>query len=149
MSQSDLLQLLDRHLRAENAHDLEGTLATLTADCEFVDHALGMRWRGRTGAAEHYTMWWNAFDIEVTGERLHLAADSAVAETTWRGTHVGEFLGIAPTGRPVELTIAVFVEFGDGLMAGERFYWDTARLARQLGVPAPTGVREDEAVASV
>jgi hypothetical protein len=34
-------------------------------------------------------------------------------------------------------------------MAGERFYWDTARLARQLGVPALTGVREDEAVASV
>lgn len=136
MSHDPLLALLDRHLAAENAHDLAGTLATLTDDCEFVDHTLGMRWAGHQGAAAHYTMWWSAFDTEVVGERLHLAENSAVAETTWKGTHRGEFMGIAPTGRPVEFTVAVVVEFRDGRMAGERFYWDGAGLARQLGVEA-------------
>lgn len=134
MSYDPRLQLLDRHLAAENAHDLDGTLATLTADCEFVDGALGMRWSGHDGAAAHYTMWWNAFDLHVTGERLHLADESAVAETTWRGTHIGTFAGVAATRRSVELAVAVVIDFRDGMMTGERFYWDAAGLARQLGV---------------
>ena len=41
MSYDQRMQVLDRHVAAENAHDLGGTLATLTADCEFVDGALG------------------------------------------------------------------------------------------------------------
>ena len=143
MSQDQMLELLDRHLAAENAHDLAGTLATLTDDCEFVDHALGMQWSGHDGAAAHYTMWWSAFDTEVVGERLHMAEGSAVAETTWRGTHVGEFMGIAPTGSSVEFAVAVVVEFRDGRMAGERFYWDGARLARQLGVDTIVAANSD------
>lgn len=134
MFSDETLALLERHLTAENAHDLEGTLATLAEDCEFVDDALGMRWFGHEGAADHYTMWWEAFDLEVVGERLHMADASAVAETTWRGTHRGAFVGIAPTGRSVEFTVAVVIDIRDGLMAGERFYWDGAALARQLGV---------------
>jgi len=136
MSNDHVLELLDRHLAAENAHDLAGTLATLTEDCEFVDNVLGMRWSGHDGAARHYTMWWSAFETEVVGERLHMAEGSAIAETTWRGTHVGEFMGIAPTGRSIELTVAVVVELRDGRMSGERFFWDGAALARQLGVDA-------------
>ncbi len=132
----ELLALLDRHLTAENAHDLPGTLATLTDDCAFVDRTLGMEWIGHEGAARHYTMWWDAFDVAVTGERLHLADGSAAAETTWRGVHRGEFAGIAATSRDVEFTVAVFVEFRDGLMSAERFYWDGAALARKLGVPS-------------
>jgi steroid delta-isomerase-like uncharacterized protein len=134
MSYDPRLQVLDRHVAAENAHDLAGTLATLTADCEFLDSTLGMRWRGHDGAAAHYTMWWNAFDLRVVGERLHLADGSAVAETTWTGTHVGTFAGVAATHRAVDFTVAVVIDFRDGLMAGERFYWDAAGLARQLGV---------------
>ena len=136
MTNDALLHLLDRHLAAENAHDLAGVLATLVPDCEFVDTTLGMQWSGHRGAAEHYRMWWDAFDVQVIGQRLHLAAGSAVAETAWRGTHVGAFAGVAPTGRAVELSVAVAVDFRDGLMAGERFYWDAAGLARLLGVEA-------------
>lgn len=128
------LHLLQRHLSAENDHDLEATLATLTEDVVFADTALAMTWTGHTGAAAHYRMWWDAFDTEVTGERLHLADTSAAAETIWRGVHIGPFLGIGPTGRTIELPVVVIVEFGNGLLAGERFYWDRAKLAEQLAV---------------
>src|SRR4051812_40054783 len=131
MCNEDVLQALERHLAAENAHDVAGVLATLVDDREFVDRTLGMGWCGHEGAAEQYRMWWEVFDLRVIGERLHLAAGSAVAETAWRGTHVGAFAGVPSTGRSVELSVAVAVDFRDGLLAGERFSWDAAGVARQ------------------
>lgn len=134
--------LLERHLAAENAHNLEATLATLAEDAVLVDLALGSTWTGRSGAAAHYRMWWDGFDLTVTGQRLHLADDSAAAETMWLGTHVGPFCGLEPTGRAIELPVAVTIELRYGLIAGERFYWDRALLAEQLGVD-PRALRAD------
>ncbi len=57
-----------------------------------------------------------------------------IAETRYQGTHIGEFLGIPATGRPIDFSLAVIITFRDGLMAGERFYNDLATLLRQLGV---------------
>jgi hypothetical protein len=36
----------------------------------------------------------------------------------------------------VDLPIAIFVSFRNGLIAGERMYWDVITLLRQLGVPS-------------
>ena len=49
-----LAELVRRHLTAENAQDLDGTLVTLHADCRFEDPATGQVWLGRDGAASHY-----------------------------------------------------------------------------------------------
>ncbi|WTX00797.1 ester cyclase (plasmid) [Streptomycetaceae bacterium NBC_01309] len=128
------LELLKRHQAAENAHDLEATLATLADDCVFHDLPSGRRWIGHEGATEYYQTWWKAFDHRVTSERLHFPAPHlAIAETRWAGQHVGEYWGIAPTGRPIDVPVVIFVEIRDGLMAGERFIWDRASLLTQLG----------------
>jgi steroid delta-isomerase-like uncharacterized protein len=126
------MELLGRHLEAENAHRLVDTLATLSQDCTFDDMALGKTYHGHEGATSYYRMWWEAFDTTVTPERLHLAGDTAVAETTWRGTHIGEFLGIAPTGREIDVPVIIVVDLLGGLMAAERLYWDRLRLIDQL-----------------
>lgn len=128
----ELLALLARHLEAENAHDVDGTLATLTDDCVFVDTALGT-FDGHDGAAEFYRLWWDAFDNEVTPEHLHIVDDrTAVAETRWRGTHVGTFLGIEPTARAVDVPVAIVVDVRDGRMATERLYWDARSVVETL-----------------
>ena len=127
---------LARHLKAENAHRLQETLATLTADCVFEDVALQRTFHGRTGAAEYYRMWWSAFAVEVQlqdGARHWIADDLLVSETSYAGKHVGEFLGIAATGRPIQLRFVVFVTFRGGFFAGERFYYDLTTLLRQIG----------------
>ena len=127
---------LARHLDAENAHRLEETLATLTEDCVFEDVALQRTLHGRSGAAEYYRMWWSAFGIRVQlhGGTRHWAGDDLfVSETSYAGTHVGEFLGIPATGRPIQFRFVVFVTFRDGLFAGERFYYDLGTLLRQIG----------------
>jgi steroid delta-isomerase-like uncharacterized protein len=126
--------LLRRHLDAENGHRMDDTLATLTEDCVFDDRALGRAWHGHAGAREYYDMWWSGFGATVHTERRHYTDDgAAIVETHFRGTHVGPFLGVAPTGRDVDVELAIFIELRDGLMTGERFYWDVGTLLRQLG----------------
>ena len=128
-------QLLARHLAAENEHRMDDTLATLTEDCVFDDRGLGRVWHGREGAREYYDMWWSGFGATVHTERRHYTDDgAAIVETHFRGVHEGEFLGIPPTGREVDVELAIFIELRDGLMTGERFYWDVTGLLRQLGV---------------
>lgn len=149
---NDLAQLVVRHLTAENAHDLEGTLATLHPECRFDDLATGQTWFGHEGAAAHYRQWWNTFDVEVTrspGQISVQSADGRISEATWRGRHIGKFLGIEPTGRSIVLPFVVVLSFRDGLMSGERFHYDLASLLRQIGadpVPALGGMAYRKAV---
>lgn len=143
----DTAALVRRHLEAENAHDLPGTLATLHPDCQFEDFATGQRWQGHAGAAAHYGQWWSTFDVVVrrgAGQHSVWSADGFyMAESTWHGRHVGRFLGIEPSGRTIVQPFVVVLTFKDGLMAGERFHYDLASLLRQIGpdpVPALAGL---------
>ncbi len=132
-----LQPLLHRHLAAENAHDLAGTLATLHPDCLFEDTATGQVFHGHEGAAAHYLQWWNAFGLVCSRgseDRAFWCEDgSCIAQAEFSGRHVGDFLGLAPTSREVRFRFAVFIDFRDGLMLSERFYYDLAGLMRQLG----------------
>lgn len=132
--------LVGRHLKAENAHDLPATLATLHRDCHFEDLATGQVWHGHDGAAAHYRQWWTTFDVAVQrtpGQQAGwLGDDVYIAEATWRGRHVGSFLGIAPSGRTIVQPFVVVLSFRDGLMLGERFHYDLASLLRQIA-PEP------------
>jgi steroid delta-isomerase-like uncharacterized protein len=128
-------ELVARHLIAENAHQMEETLATLHPDCLFEDVTLGLEYRGREGAGEYYRTWWNAFSIEVRGIARHWTTEgNMIAETRYVGTHTGNFFGVPATGRNLDLRLAVVIRFQDGLMLGERFYYDLASLLSQLGV---------------
>lgn len=138
---AELDQLVIRHLKAENAHDLPGTLATLHPECRFDDMATGQTWFGHEGAAAHYRQWWETFDVEVSrgpGQMTAWSADARFSEATWRGRHVGRFLGIEPSGRPIVQPFVVVLTFKDGLMLGERFHYDLASLLRQISAdPIP------------
>ncbi len=127
-----------RHVQAETAHQMEETLATLTEDCVFDDRAFQRVWHGREGARAYYRMWWDAFGIRPeTGGRHAAREDLLVVETDFVGTHIGPVLGVAPTGRDVSVPMTIFVEFRDGLLSGERFYWNPADLMSQIGVALP------------
>lgn len=129
------LETLRRHLEAENAHHMDETLATLSPNCEFDDKTINRVFRGHAGAAEYYRLWWNAFGVTVhTDRRYQTDSGLLVVETNFVGAHVGDFLGLRPTGRDVSLPMAIFVTMEGDLLAGERFYWDAVTLLRQLGI---------------
>ena len=126
--------LLAHHVGAESAFDMEGTLATLTADCLFEDVPSGTNYRGHDGVRTYYREWWDAFGNVPQRSRAYVPADDClIVETHFVGTHRGTYQGVPASGRSIDLPVAIFVSFRDGLMSGERFYYDRATLLAQIG----------------
>lgn len=85
-------------------------------------------------------MYAEAFpDGKLEIKHVHAVSDSvAIAEFVARGTHEGDLMGIAPTGRKMELPVCLLVEVRDGKIYAEREYMDMMHMMVQLGVaPAP------------
>jgi len=130
------IEILKKHLAAENKHDMDATLATLHPECLFEDRMRGVDYRGREGAREYYGLWWRAFDLTVVSERRYFTPDSIiVSEARYQGVHQGSFVGEQPTGAKIDFGLAVFLTFRDGLLAGERFYYDLGGLLTQIRAP--------------
>ena len=72
---------------------------------------------------------------------LHIAVDDLVAEgervaarVTISGTHQGEMMGIAPTGKRVEIRSIDIIRFEDGKAAEHWGETDIMSMMQQLGV---------------
>jgi steroid delta-isomerase-like uncharacterized protein len=127
--------ILHQHLAAETVFDMEGTLATLTEDCVFEDMPTSEVYRGRESVRAYYHEWWTAFGIVPQDIRSYIASESfLIVETRFVGTHRGSYRGATPTGKPLNLPVAIFISLRDGLMSGERFYYDRATLLAQIGI---------------
>ncbi|HSW06436.1 nuclear transport factor 2 family protein [Aquabacterium sp.] len=125
--------ILRRHVSAETTFDMAGTLATLTEDCLFEDMPSGETHRGREAVRAYYHEWWTAFANVPSGSRLHVpSGDCLIVETHFVGTHQGSYRGIPASGRPIDLPLVIVVSFRDGLMSGERFYYDRKTLLDQI-----------------
>jgi steroid delta-isomerase-like uncharacterized protein len=82
------------------------------------------------------TMYRNAFpDLVLQTE--HLFAESGMVAIHWisSGTHRGEFLGAAPTGKRVLLHGISILQVDRGKISEVYTNWDTLSLMRQIGKP--------------
>jgi predicted ester cyclase len=72
-------------------------------------------------------------DVDVIVDELVGEGEWVAVATTTRGTHTGaQLLGIAPTGRRVEVTGIDMVRVRDGRIVEHRGLTDTVGLLRQL-----------------
>ena len=77
-------------------------------------------------------------DSRVTVEDLIAEGDKVVTRFTWRGTHHGEFMGVPPTGRRVEVG-GIWIHRLENERIVEGREWgqvDWLGLLRQLGASA-------------
>lgn len=79
------------------------------------------------------------FETAFPGYRL--AAEEMAAEgnkiivwATFTGTHNGDLMGIAPTGKPVEIPIALVYWIEDGKIADHLMLADQLTMLKQIGV---------------
>jgi steroid delta-isomerase-like uncharacterized protein len=89
---------------------------------------------GIEGVRRFFETFLAAFpDIDVRVEEIVAEGDRAAVVTTIEGTHEGELLGIAPTGRRVSVTGIDMVRVEGGRIVEHRGLTDTVGLLRQLG----------------
>jgi hypothetical protein len=98
--------ILFSHMKAESAHDLENTLATIHPEAVFHDQPVGLHLKGRNEVAKHYKLWWHAFGVQTDGGALHWVNDNLmIGESHFVGEHIGPFLGIEPTNKSIRFPL--------------------------------------------
>ena len=94
---------------------------------------------GREGLRGTFAGFLAAFpDLQTTVEDAIAEGDKAVVRWSARGTHLGDFNGIPPTGRSVHFSGIVIGRISDGKIVEEWEQLDMLGLLQQLGaIPTP------------
>ena len=105
----------------------------------FVDHtALPGMAPGIEGVKQMLGMYLNAFpDLHITVDEMVAEGDVVVVRNTATGTHTGDLMGIAPTGKQITMRGLDFIRMSGG-KATEIWHFEEDMFA-QLGVAPPTG----------
>ncbi len=129
--------LVDGVRAAWNNHDATGFAAQFSEDAVLRVIATGAVLHGREQLREVAEAYLRAFpDMHLERRRTYNCGEAeCIIESTLTATHEGEFMGIPPTHRSVELfTCSIFTLGADRLLGEETLYFDAATLLHQLGV---------------
>ena len=134
MEQHEMIEIVDRHLKAEGAGDVEAAVAVYTDDIEH--DAVGFPGSPRIGkdAARGSDGFLTANFRTEDEQPLHryFVADSMMLEQSMTGTVIGEFLGLPGNGRRITFRILHVFDFRDGLVSREQVWLDSAVIMAQL-----------------
>ena len=146
--QQQMAALFEQHVGAELEGDLDTTMATMSDD-PHVNHvptmAGGVGLEGvRAFYRDHLIGKFFPTDMEMTSVSRTIGEDQVVDELFVRFTHTMEMdwllPGVPPTGKVVEMAVAVIVGFQDGRISHEHIYWDQAGVLVQVGLLDPAGL---------
>lgn len=115
----------------------EGNVDLVDEICtaDVVDHSPLGEVRGREALKAQFESLRAAFrDFFATVEDAIGEDDTVAMRVTLRGVHEGEFFGVEPTGRAVEVSNVVFTRVEDGEIAERWVQPDMLGLLAQLGV---------------
>jgi steroid delta-isomerase-like uncharacterized protein len=97
--------------------------------------------RGRAGYRELITMYRNAFaDLKLTIDEQIAEGNTVITRWTAQGTHRGELMGVAPTGKHVRVQGMIATRIVNGKVTEEDEVYDVFGMLRQIGaLPAALG----------
>lgn len=133
MSATENKELLGRYLaRVWEHHDLDALDDLLSPT--FARHvAASLPPLDRTAQRTRLEGFREAFpDVTIEVEDVVAEDDRIAFRSTMRGTHLGEFLGIAPTGRTITVGLVDIVRVEEGRFAEQWGGPDLFDLVRQL-----------------
>jgi steroid delta-isomerase-like uncharacterized protein len=134
--------MLDRAaeaLAAWNRGDSEGVVANMADDVIWRDVALAMPLQGRSALLQAVQAYMTAFpDLRLEVRSYTVDGPRLVQEWMSTGTHQGELMGMAPTGRWIESYGAIVTTCDDdGRVIEGAVYWNPLAMFRQLGLEPP------------
>lgn len=134
MTRDEITALMDRRLAAWAAHDASA-MAAIHAEDGNVASPTGGALEGREEIEAVYRTWFKAFpDVTVRPEHLVIDGDRVVQVLLLSATHAGDFFGIPPTGRHVDVLMATVMRVAGGVIQDETRIYDFTGLLIQVGV---------------
>ena len=116
-----------------NRRELDAYFELLSPD--YIEHHTTMGDSSLEQIIQGVPTFFTAFpDIHATIEDMLAEGDRVAIRVIWRGTHKGDFMGIAPTGNKIEMTNTAIFRIADGKWAETWATTDDLRLMQQLGV---------------
>jgi len=130
------IAIVQRHIRLENDHDLEGVLQTFGDTAQYDDEAWDEHYKGISGVRLFYEQLLKALpDLKIEVQQCHVAEEAILMEVLIRGTHLGSWRGLPATGKVVQFPLCgVYTFDGEDRLAGEKIYYDRSTVLKQLGV---------------
>lgn len=130
-------ETFERWIAAHRAHDID-TMLTLVTDDVTIESAAGSAMppaSGKDEARRHWQTIYGTFpDMRMEALDLTSDGDTVFAEISHGGTMRGQMGDKSPTGKTYRLTGAFRIDFSEKKICGIKSYWDTAAMARQLGL---------------
>ena len=130
-----------QQIEAINAGDAARYSGLFSENCVLESDVWGGQLQGRAAAAQVIQGYIDAFAPKMEIQQEIASGDTVVTVFSYSGTHVGEFVGVAPTGNAVSGTVVTISELSDGLIERQLTAFDNATLLSQVGVELPTGAQ--------
>ncbi len=127
---------IDRRIVEEVWNRKNLALVDELVDANFVLHGVGgPDLKGPEGFKQFVNINATAFpDFHVTIEDMIAEGDKVVSRVTAWGTHQGDFMGIAPTGKQFEVTAIIISRYAGGKMVEGWLVNDVLGMMQQIGV---------------
>jgi len=140
--------ILQKHVDAELAGDLETTMATMTDNPHLINIPTNVGGQGKEGVfafyRDHLVGKFFPPDVEMSPVSATIAENRIVDELVISFTHTQEIEwmlpGVAPTNKPVSAAFVVIAGVEDGKISYEHIYWDQASVLVQIGLLDPKGL---------
>jgi steroid delta-isomerase-like uncharacterized protein len=134
MEREQMAALVERHLKAEGAGDVEGAVAVYTDD---VEHDVvgwpGGVLHGKEAARQFYVELTANFRTEdEQPSHRYWSDDAMVLDQMMTGTVTGSMLGMPGNGRRITFRALHVFEFRDGLVSRENVWLDGGAIQQQL-----------------
>jgi steroid delta-isomerase-like uncharacterized protein len=131
------MNLVNEHMHAVNAHDVDRTMAVLTesTDYKFNDEEFGRH----ESVREFYSDVFEGFpDMRYKVLGRYANDEAIMQEVIMTGTQTNEFCGIPASGRRIQVPVCAIFLFDEyDQITSEKIYVDMALFLGQLGVLPP------------
>jgi steroid delta-isomerase-like uncharacterized protein len=129
--------IVEAHIEAEAVrHDIAGTLKTF-AHPRYEVPALSAVADGAEAVNGLLEALLTAFpDFYLTKTAVHHADEAVIVECRFGGTQRGEWAGMPPGGKPMEVSAALIFMFDGEDLVCEKVYFDHATVVQQLTATA-------------
>jgi predicted ester cyclase len=130
--------LLEKQAISETRRNVQAYFDThdvqyVAEDAVFTLMSTGDKYVGREGVRGLLSFFYHtAFDARADIKNTIITEDKALLEMHFVGKHIGEFAGLQPTNRDVDVPMCVAYDLKDGLIQNARVYMPNDVLLKQL-----------------